>query len=280
MKNYIIKILKKIEDSGFVAYIVGGFVRDFLLNISSKDIDICTNALPCDLKKIFGDNLIIFEQYGACHLKNKKYSIDINTFRKELKYLNNKPIKIEFIDNLKQDLLRRDFTINSLCFNSQFKLIDELKVKQDLENKTIKVIGDVQKKFDEDATRIIKSIRFMCVLNFNLDQSIIKYIQNNIDFLNKINFNKQKEEIDIILESNPNLFINFLKKYNLGKIFGINTDEFVILNSIIGMYAQMKISDKFTFSKKNKGLLKNYKDYLRKGFNIINIYEIIEKREK
>ncbi len=275
MNKFILNILKKIEASGFKAYIVGGFVRDTLLNIPSKDIDICTDALPEDLKKLFGKDLIIFEKYGACHLKNDKFSIDINTFRIELEYFNNKPVKIQYTADLKTDLIRRDFTINSLCFNSKSELIDELNAKKDLDNNIIRVIGDVNKKFDEDATRIIKALRFMCVLNFKLDISIINYIKYNNDFLRRISFNKIKEELDMIFESNPKIFIDFLKINNMEKLFGIKED-FIIFNSRIGMYSQMKISDKFPFNRKERRLYQKYKDYLKKGFNILEIYEIIE----
>lgn len=259
MKAFIKEILEKIEQAGFKAYVVGGFVRDYLLGIENKDIDITTNAKPEDLKIIFGESLVIYESYGACHLKNDKYSVDFNTFRKELKYQNNKPIEIEYVNNLNEDLFRRDFTINSLCFDKDFNLIDLLNAKKDLDNKLIKVIGDTNKKFDEDATRIIKAIKFMCTLNFNLDSEIINYILNNKEFLNRINLNKQKEELDKILSNNPVVFINFLKEYNLGYIFGINTNSFKISNDLIEMYAQMNLSEGFPFTKEEKKKIKTFK---------------------
>ncbi len=260
MKEFIKEVLEKIENAGFKAYIVGGFVRDYLLGIESSDIDITTNALPEDLKKIFGCELTIYENYGACHLNNNNYIVDFNTFRKEIKYYNNKPIEIEYINDLYTDLLRRDFTINSLCFDKNLNLIDLLNAKRDLDNKIIKVIGDTNKKFDEDATRIIKSIRFMCTLNFSLDNEIIKYIINNKDFINRINFNKQKEELDKILLSNPKLFIDFLKKYNIGSIFGINANSFIVSNTLEEMYAQMDLNDKFPFTKEEKNKIKTFKN--------------------
>lgn len=260
MREFIREILKKIEKEGFKAYVIGGFVRDYLLGIKSKDIDITTDALPQDLKRIFGEYLVIYENYGACHLKDNKYIVDFNTFRKELKYLNNKPIEIEYVNDLSVDLLRRDFTINSLCFDKDFNLIDLLDAKKDLDNKVIKVIGGVNKKFDEDATRILKAIKFMCTLNFNLDKEIINYILNNKDFLNRINLNKQKEELDKILSSNPVAFINFLKAYNLGCIFGVDTDNFKITNDPLEMYVQMNLSDDFPFTKEEKKKIKTFKN--------------------
>ncbi len=256
MKDFIKELLQRIEDKGFKAYVVGGYVRDFLLEIESKDIDITTNALPEDLKGIFGDDLTIYKSYGACHLKNDEYKIDFNTFRRELEYFNNKPVKIEYINDLYTDLLRRDFTINSLCLDKDSNLIDLLSAKNDLDNSIIKVIGDINKKFNEDATRIIKAIRFMCTLNFQLDNEIIEYIINNKSFIKRINLNKQKEELDKILSSNPKLFISFLKEYNLDNIFGIDVNSFVISDSIEEMYAQMNLDDKFPFTRKEKKKIK------------------------
>ena len=160
MLDTSIEILKKIEESSFKAYIVGGFVRDYILNIPSIDVDICTNATPKELLEIF-DNAIPNEEYGSVRVVYKKVTFEITTFRKETKYVGHrKPMEIEYIDDLKQDLLRRDITINTLCMNSNGEIIDVLGVMQDLKNRVIKVVGDANKKLEEDSLRILRCIRF------------------------------------------------------------------------------------------------------------------------
>ena len=127
MDKIIKNILKKIESEGYEAYIVGGFVRDYLLKKNSYDVDICTNAKPKDLIHLFNvkQNL---NNYGGLNMKIKKYNIDITTYRKEKKYDNRKPIEIEYVSNLLEDINRRDFTINSICLDKNDKILDLLKI--------------------------------------------------------------------------------------------------------------------------------------------------------
>jgi len=116
MKEKALEILKKFEDNGYDAYIVGGYVRDTLLNRKTNDIDICTSATPKDILNLFENVSISDIEYGSVVVSYKGYKYDITTFRKEIKYENNRiPVNIKYIKNIKKDLLRRDFTVNTLC---------------------------------------------------------------------------------------------------------------------------------------------------------------------
>ena len=125
MNKVIFEVLEKLEKNGYTAYIVGGFVRDLLMEKESLDVDICTDALPKDVKKIFEINEESSE-YGSISFRYNDYNFDITTFRKELTYLKRKPVEIEFIKDLYTDTLRRDFTINSICLDKDGNLIDKL----------------------------------------------------------------------------------------------------------------------------------------------------------
>ena len=117
-----LKVLKKFENKGFMAYIVGGYVRDRILGIKTLDVDIATNATPQEIMSIFKDTVLPNEEYGAVTLYIKNYRFEITTFRKEIRYLNNrKPVEIEYIDNLLDDLMRRDFRMNTLCIDKKWK---------------------------------------------------------------------------------------------------------------------------------------------------------------
>ena len=145
------EVLKKLESSGYSAYIVGGFVRDYLINKPSTDIDICTNATPKEIISIFDINILPENNYGSVVIIYKKVRFDITTYRKEIKYEDNRhPIKIKYINSIKQDLLRRDFTINTLCMNSNKEVLDILNIKKDLDNKLIKTVGSPRIKIKED----------------------------------------------------------------------------------------------------------------------------------
>ena len=126
MNNSIKKILNKLEKNGFEAYVVGGYVRDYLLNITSYDVDICTNALPKDIIKVFKIKKGV-SNYGSIGFKIGKYNYDITTYREDGEYNNHKPKSIRYVDNLLIDLKRRDFRINSICMNSEGKIFDYLK---------------------------------------------------------------------------------------------------------------------------------------------------------
>ena len=154
-------ILNKINESGFQAYLVGGYPRDLYLGRESTDFDICTNATPKDLTEIFGDVKQHLEQYGSVTVYLNNLRFEITTFRKDIKYINNrKPIEIEYIDNLEDDLKRRDFTMNTMCLDSEGNLIDLLNGKEDIDKHLIRTVGDANKKISEDSLRILRAIRF------------------------------------------------------------------------------------------------------------------------
>ena len=161
MLEKALEVLKKLNENGYEAYIVGGFVRDTLLNRKTNDIDICTSATPKEILEIFDNVMVSDMQYGSVVVAYKGYNFDITTFRKEIKYEGNrKPVKIKYIKNIKKDLLRRDFTINTLCMNSSGEIIDKLNISNDLENKKLKTVGNPKYRIKEDSLRILRCIRF------------------------------------------------------------------------------------------------------------------------
>ena len=178
MKEKAIELLTKINNAGYTSYIVGGYPRDLYLKRITNDIDICTNATPKDLKEIFGDAMLPKVNYGSVTVIYKKVRFEITTFRKEYKYVQNRvPGKIKYIDNLLDDLKRRDFTINTLCIDSEGNLIDLLNAKNDLDSKVLKMVGDAKIKLKEDALRILRAVRFATVLNFQIDEELSNYIE-------------------------------------------------------------------------------------------------------
>ena len=111
----IIKVLEKIEENGFEAYIVGGYVRDYLLGMESSDIDVCTNARVKDIMEIFSDTNCTSNEYGSVKIITDKLRVDITTYRRDLRYNGDRrKVEIEYVDNLIDDINRRDFTMNTL----------------------------------------------------------------------------------------------------------------------------------------------------------------------
>ena len=126
--------LKKIEKEGFEAYIVGGYVRDYLLGYKTTDVDITTSATPKNVCKIFGINT--GEELGCVNIKSSDLNVDITTYRKESNYFKHRPKSVVYVDDLKTDLQRRDFTINTICMDSDGNILDLLGGRKDLEMRT------------------------------------------------------------------------------------------------------------------------------------------------
>ena len=157
MKKVALEFIKIIEDNGYHAYIVGGFVRDYLMERESFDIDITTNATPKEIRKIFSSIKLKKpindeDNYGSIHVNYKNVMFEVTTFRHELEYLDNRhPSRIIYVNDLETDLKRRDFTINAICMNKFGDIIDPLNGQIDLKNKIIKTIDNSKKSFTDDA---------------------------------------------------------------------------------------------------------------------------------
>lgn len=265
MNNDIKKVLLKLEKNGYEAYVVGGYVRDYLLGLKTYDVDICTNALPKDINKVFKIKKGV-DNYGSISLKIGKYNYDITTYRMDGEYVNHRPKSIIYVDNLLIDLKRRDFTINSLCMNSEGKIFDYLEGKEDLKNKIIKTIGNPEERFNEDPVRILRALRFSIVLNFKLDPKIEEYIKNNKDIINMISYSRKKQELEkIFISKNAELGLNYLKELNLLDELGIKYDKITFVSDILGIWAQIDYSNKYVFSKQSNNTIKDIKKIIKDG---------------
>jgi len=262
MKKIIKNILIKIEKNGFEAYIVGGFVRDFLIGQKSFDIDICTNATPKELQIIFPNSNLNF---GGISFKLKKYNFEITTYREEILYERRKPSKLRFINDVKKDLTRRDFTINTILMNKKGIVLDYLNGIKDLKQRKIKVVGDATKKLEEDPLRILRAIRLATVLNFKIDSSLKKIIKEKAYLVKDLSNTRIKEELDKILLSNNVLYgLELLKELKMFEVLKISYQKIIPVNNIIGMYAQINEEYNLPFNKLEKKQLKYLKEILAK----------------
>ena len=257
MKELGLEILNEIYKHGFIGYIVGGFVRDTLLNILSNDVDITTNAKPKELKEIFPSCEIKSDSYGSVILYYKNYRFDITTMRQEMEYLDNRhPSSIIYVNDLKTDLLRRDFTINALCFDKNGELIDLIDGRKDINKKVIRTIIDSNKSFNDDALRILRAIRFASYLDFKLDDEVSEAIKKNKHLLKKLSSARKKEELDKIFGSNKaREGIALIKKYQLEEELDlINLDKIKDYSDIVGIWAMIN-SKSYNFTSSEKDLI-------------------------
>ena len=177
-------------------YAVGGTVRDFLLHKNLTDFDFATDASPSETKSILERYDDTFSQYGVIIYRYENKKLEITSFRKENLYLDSRhPQKIEFVKDMQIDYKRRDFTINALYMDDTGKIYDFCDGLNDLHNKIICVIGDIDTRMKEDPLRILRALRFMMTLDFTLDKNLEKYIYEHTYLLNKLNVDKVKQEI-------------------------------------------------------------------------------------
>lgn len=258
MLETAIKVLEKINEAGFKSYIVGGFVRDQHLNKESADIDICTNATPKDLKMIFQNALLPKESYGGVTVIYNKIRFEITTFRKEIKYENNRiPVKIEYIDNLLEDLKRRDFTINTMCIDATGKELDLLNAKKDLDKKIIRMVGKPKYKLQEDSLRILRAVRFATILNFKIENSLKRSIKKYAYLLKNLSYYRKKEELDKIFASvNVEYGIKLLQELGLSEPLELsNLSKVKPTKTLLGIWAQLDVVDIYNFTNNEKDLI-------------------------
>ena len=259
MLDIALKLLDEITSYGFQAYIVGGFVRDYILGIESNDIDINTNATPKEIKDIF-DSCLPNEDYGSVTVIKKGVRFEITTFRKEMSYLDNRrPSQIEYIDDLYQDLLRRDFTINTLCMNKDGEIIDFLGGRSEIDSRVVKTVGNAKNRFEEDSLRILRAVRFATLLDFELDKETRDAIIDTRELLKNLSYYRKKEELDKIFgSSNADKGISLLLDLGLDKYLELdNLDKVTCTSSLIGVWSILNVVDKYPFNSNERELIKN-----------------------
>lgn len=210
-------IINKIEEAGFEAYFVGGSVRDTLLNKPINDVDIATSAKPHEIKKIFQKTIDVGIEHGTVMVLWKNETYEITTFRTESTYQDfRRPDNVEFVRSLKEDLKRRDFTINALAMNRHGEIIDYFNGQEDLKKKRIKAVGMPEERFFEDALRMMRGVRFVSQLNFDMDSKTEMAIQKNHPLLEKIAVERiQVEFIKLLLGSGRKKGLNLFIQTNL-----------------------------------------------------------------
>lgn len=171
------KAINMLKNAGYEAYIVGGCVRDMVMGIDAHDYDVTTSALPSETKEVFKDERTIETglKHGTLTVVLNGEALEITTYRIDGEYLDNRhPQSVSFTRNLQQDLSRRDFTMNALVYNDKEGVLDYFGGQDDIENRVIRAIGNPEKRFQEDALRILRGIRFSSVLGFSIEENTKK----------------------------------------------------------------------------------------------------------
>ncbi|MGC5324596.1 CCA tRNA nucleotidyltransferase [Brevibacillus sp. SYSU BS000544] len=202
LKQHGISILERLEANGFEAYFVGGCVRDWLLNRPVHDIDICTNAHPSDVGSIFPEHIPTGLKHGTVSVKQGGFIYEVTTFRTESGYSDHRrPDEVNFVSDLREDLARRDFTMNAMAMDRFDKLIDPFYGQIDLENKTIRAVGDPLVRFQEDALRLLRAARFASQLGFSIEPHTREAMSQKAANLQHVAVERIREELNKLVDS-------------------------------------------------------------------------------
>ena len=210
------QILKTLNSNGYQAYIVGGAVRDYMRDIEPHDWDITTNAKPEEIKKCFNRTIDTGIKHGTVTAMLNGEGYEITTYRVDGDYSDGRhPDSVEFVDDIKEDLARRDLTINAMAMDINCYLVDPFKGLWDLRQGIIRCVGDPIERFNEDALRMLRAVRFEAKFGFRLDENTRKAITLNAKDITKVSAERIREEYTkILMSDNPKLGIQ--EAYNTG----------------------------------------------------------------
>lgn len=196
-------IIKILEDNGYEAFAVGGCVRDAIIGREPNDWDITTSAMPGDVKRLFHKTIDTGIAHGTVTVMIERVGYEVTTYRIDGEYEDGRhPKSVEFTGNLIEDLKRRDFTINAMAYNDRQGIVDEFDGVGDLERGLIRCVGNPIDRFNEDALRILRAVRFAAALNFDIEEETKNAIVTLAENLNKISKERIQAELEKLLISN------------------------------------------------------------------------------
>lgn len=202
------KIITRLTEAGYEAYVVGGCVRDAILGRPAADWDITTNAKPEQVKALFSRTIDTGLQHGTVTILQGKEGFEVTTYRIDGEYQDGRhPSEVIFTPSLLEDLKRRDFTINAMAYNEAEGLIDAFDGMKDLKNRQIRCVGEPRERFTEDALRILRAVRFSAQLNFEIEKDTRAAIAEFADSLTRISAERiQTELVKLLTSDHPEIF--------------------------------------------------------------------------
>ena len=203
--DYVAGIIGKLQANGFEAYAGGGCVRDSILGLEPNDWDVTTNALPQEVKRLFRRTVDIGIEHGTVKVMHKNDGVEITTYRIDGEYEDSRhPKEVTFTPDLKEDLRRRDFTINAMAYSNSTGLIDLFGGKEDLKTGIIRAVGDPKERFSEDALRILRALRFSARFKYDIEDETKQAMVLLAPTLSRISAERIREELEkMIVSDNP-----------------------------------------------------------------------------
>lgn len=245
-------IIDKLWAAGYDSYIVGGCVRDSIIGREPNDWDITTEAEPDEIMKLFDKVILTGIKHGTVTVVINKNQYEVTTYRSDGIYEDGRhPKQVEFVKDLREDLARRDFTINAIAYNEKSGTVDYFDGISDLDKKLIRTVGEAEKRFSEDALRMLRAIRFSAQLNFNIHDDTFNAVRNLSSTITKVSKERIREEFNKIIINDPgkieDLRSSYLLKYIMPEIESIYDFKLNSSDDIYDLYnhtlTSMKLID-------------------------------------
>lgn len=196
-------IIKKLQNNGHEAYIVGGAVRDFILGKTVKDVDIATSASPEKVRALFVKTIPVGVKHGTIVVRYRHRSYEVTTFRKEADYKDyRRPTTVSFVSSLHEDLKRRDFTMNAMAMSIEGQIIDLFSGRDDIASGVIRTVGQPMERFQEDPLRMMRAVRFTSQLSFRVEDHTRKALEHLASYLRHISIERIRDEFEKLLLGN------------------------------------------------------------------------------
>ncbi len=241
------EIIKILNENGYLAYLVGGCVRDIIMNNTPYDYDITTNATPEDIMRIFPHTAPTGLKHGTVTVIINDFTYEVTTFRIDGAYEDNRhPENVTFSQELKDDIKRRDFTVNSIAYSEKEGFIDYFNGIKDIENKIIRTVNNPFDRFTEDALRILRGIRFSSRFGFDIEENTFIAMKELMHLIRNISGERIFDELSKMFEKNPykaslllkaTLFFEVsgfrINENNIAKLENIEQKNFEVVFSIL-----------------------------------------------
>lgn len=257
--SYIIETLNK---NNYEAFVVGGCVRDSIMGKTPKDFDITTSATPLEIKNTFAKTVDTGIKHGTITVILEKYTFEVTTYRIDGKYIDGRrPEDVCFTNSLEEDLKRRDFTINAIAYHNEIGYIDPFNGIGDIKQGYIRGVGVPDKRFKEDALRMLRCIRFSTQLGFNIEIETFKALENNANLISQVSIERIRDELSKAFVG------DYLHKINLL----VKSKIIAHINTSLNEYLECNLKASITYMKKAD---KNIVDRLVILFRYLNNKEV------
>ncbi|RSD26584.1 CCA tRNA nucleotidyltransferase [Mesobacillus subterraneus] len=241
-----VPVLELIEESGFEAYFVGGSVRDHILGREISDVDIATSALPDELKEIFPKTVDLGIEHGTILVHYRGESYEITTFRSEAGYTDfRRPDQVSFIRSLRDDLQRRDFTMNAIAMDKEGNILDPFSGVEAISQKKIATVGNPEERFGEDALRMLRAVRFLSQLCFSIEKRTYDSLVKQCHLLDNIAVERKTVEFEKMLKGqNRNEAIRLLASSGMHQYLpGLKNHTEPLFQFSVSLFKDLQISE-------------------------------------